>query len=89
MLAKFEPVGLIKDCGIETHFAVAVTVEIPETNVTGIGNLYRVRKWLIRTDDAITVKIRKGDITRGIDFNGQAKSTFAAFFFGLQRVNAP
>jgi hypothetical protein len=51
MLAQINIVCLVVNGIIETHLAVAVAMEIPETNVAGIGNFGGPRRRLIGAQD--------------------------------------
>src|SRR5205807_8410895 len=82
-------VGLIVDCGVEGHFAVAVAVHVAKPYVPGVCNCDRIREGLIAAYDAIHVQVRKGDVAGIPDVERQSEAALAPLLFRLQRIDLP
>src|SRR5260370_561678 len=89
MLADFNAVALGVNGGVKTHLAVAVAVQIEETDVPRIGYFDGPRKRLEGANDAVAVEIGEGNIVGRLDFNGQGEAAFTPFLFRLQGIELP
>src|SRR5258708_7837477 len=89
MLADFNAVALVVNGGVKTHLAVAVAVQIEETDVPRIGYFDGPRKRLEGADDAVAVEIGEGNIVGRLDLNGQGETAFTPFLFRLQAIELP
>src|SRR6266404_5200157 len=89
MLANLNAVAWVVNGGVKTHFAVAVAVQIEETDVPRVGKLDGPGKRLEGTDDAVAVEIGEGNIVGRLDFDGQCEAAFTPFLLGLQGIELP
>ncbi len=82
-------VGLIVDGIVKRNFAIAITVDVAETDIFRVDDFDGVRKRLIAADNAIHVQVGDGNVAGIANLEGQREAALAALFFRLQGVDLP
>src|SRR5258708_38836728 len=85
-LANLDVVGLVVDSVVKGNFAIAVTVDVAETEIFRAADFAGIWKRLIAAHNTIHVQVGNGNAAGIANLEGQLRAAPSPLFVRLQRV---